>query len=392
MPFTKPKMNDEQELLLQSLTRMMEKYGENYWQELDKNGEYPSKFVDEFGKNGFMGIPIPQEYGGTGLGITEASMILEEINARGGNAQPFHGQYYLSWIVARFAKETIKKEYLPKLAKGEIRMQSMALTEPEAGSETPKIKTFARKEGDKFIINGHKVFASRVKYSDLMVIVARTTPYEKVSKKTDGISIFLVDLRKSRGLEINEIKTMFNSQTYELFIENLEVPEENLIGELDKGFKHILYALNPERILIASESIGDARWFIGKSVEYANTRMVFDRPIGQNQGVQFPIANVYAKLVGADAVRWEAAGLYDSGSHDLKKIGELANIAKYLASECAWEAANVAMDTFGGYGIAVDTGIQSKFRESRLYKVAPITSNLILAYIGHNVLGLPKSY
>lgn len=392
MMLTKPKMTEQQTLLLQSLTRMMEKYKEPYWQELDKKGEYPTKLVDELGKSGFMGIPISEEYGGAGLGIKEASMILEEINASGGNAQPFHGQYYLSWIMSKFAKESIKREYMPKLARGEIRMQSMALTEPEAGSETAKIKTFAKKEGDKYVINGHKIFASRVKYSDLMVLVTRTTPYEEVTKKTDGLSIFLVDLRKAKGLEVNEIKTIFNSQTYELFIENLEVPEENLIGELGNGFRHILDALNPERILLASESIGDARWFIEKSVEYANSRRVFDRPIGQNQGIQFPIANVYAKLVGANAVRWESVELYDSGSHDMKRIGELANIAKYLASECAWEAANVTMDTYAGYGVAVDTGIQRKFRESRLYKIAPISSNLILTYIGHNVLGMPKSY
>jgi acyl-CoA dehydrogenase len=389
---TKPELSEEQKLLLQSISGLMEKFGDSYWQDLDKKQQYPTELVDAFGKAGFMGVPIPEEYGGAGLGIKEASLILEEINAKGGNAQPFHGQYYLSWLVSGFAKESVKEKYLPKLAKGDLRMQSMALTEAEAGSETTKIKTFAEKKGDKYIINGQKIFTSRVKYSDLMVVVARTVPYEKTEKKSDGLSIFLVDLREAKGLDVHEIKTMFNSQTYELFIDNLEVPEENLIGELNKGFRHILHALDPERILLSSESIGDARWFIERAVEYANSRQVFGRPIGQNQGVQFPIANVYTKLVAADAVRWKAADLYDSGTEDMKKVGELANIAKYLSAECAWEAGNVAMDTYGGYGLAVDTGIERKFREARLYKVAPISHNLILTYIAHNVLGLPKSY
>jgi alkylation response protein AidB-like acyl-CoA dehydrogenase len=392
MVLDESELKEEQRLVLRGIKELLDKYSESYWQEVDNKNEYPSRFVDEFAKAGFMGAVIPEEYGGSGLGLTEASIILEEINANGGNAQPFHGQYYLSWLVSKFASNYIKDEYLPKLARGEIRMQSMALTEAEAGSDTTKVKTFAEKRDGKYVINGNKIFISRVKYSDLMVVVARTTPYENVEKKTDGLSIFVVDLRQTKGIVVNEIKTMFNSQTYELFFENVEVPEENLIGEEGKGFSYIMHALNPERILIASECIGDARWFIGKAVGYAKIRNVFGRPIGQNQGVQFPIANVYAKLVAADAVRLKAAKLYDSGMEDMKKIGELANIAKYLASECAWEAANVTMDTYGGYGMAVDTGIERKFRASRLYKVAPISNNLVLAYIAHNVLGIPKSY
>lgn len=385
-------LSDEQKMLVQTISGLMEKYDESYWANLEKESRYPSELVEEFGKMGFFSVPVPKEYGGSGLGIVDASLILEEINAHGGNAQPFHGQYYLSWIFSKFASDSLKEKYLPGLASGSLRMQTMALTESDAGSETAKIRTFARKEGDKYIINGEKVFSSRVEQSDLMILVARTTEYDKVEKKTDGISIFLVDLKDARGLEVKRIKTMFNSQTYQLFIKDLEVPADHLIGVEGKGFKQILHALDPERILLSSESIGDARWFIQKSVEYAKTRQVFGRPIGKNQGIQFPIAKVYAKMRAAESVRWEAANLYDSGESDMKSIGELANIAKYLAAECAWEAANVAMDTHGGYGVAVDTGIERKFREARLYKVAPISHNLVLAYLAHNILDLPKSY
>lgn len=392
MTLTKPILSDEQQLILQSVSDLLERFNENYWENLDRYRKYPTELVREFEKAGLMAVPIPTEYGGAGLGLKEACLILEEVNGKGGNAQPFHGQYYLSWIISKYARESVKKKYLPRLARGEIRMQTLALTEAEAGSDTTRIKTFAKKRGDRFVVNGHKIFASRVKFTDLMILVVRTVPYDEVMKKTDGLSVFLVDLRESEGIDALEIETMFNSQTYELFIENLEIPEDNLIGELNGGFKTILYALNPERILLASESVGDARWFIEKSVDYSKNRKVFGRAIGQNQGVQFPIADTYSKLVAADAVRWKAVDLFDSGSQDVRRIGELANIAKYLSAECAWQAANIAMDTFGGYGLSIDTGIQRKFKESRLYKVAPISHNLVLTYIATNVLGLPKSY
>ncbi len=386
------KLDDERRMLVQSVEGLMEKYGESYWSGLEKRSGYPSELVKDFAEMGFFSIPVPKEYGGSGLGITEASLVLEEINASGGNAQPFHGQYYLSWIFSKFASKELKEKYLPGLATGALKMQTMSLTESEAGSETARIKTFAKREGDHYIVNGEKVFSSRVEQSDLMVLVARTQDYESVERKTDGISTFLVDLRESSGIESKKIDTMFNSQTYQLYFNDLEIPEENLIGGEGKGFRQLLYALNPERILLSSESIGDARWFIGRSVEYASRRNVFGRPIGMNQGVQFPIARAYAMLRGAESVRWDAATMYDSNNYEIKDIGELANTAKYLAAECAWEAANVAMDTYGGYGLAVDTGIERKFREARLYKVAPISHNLILAYLAHNVLDLPKSY
>lgn len=388
----KRNLTEEQSLLISTISGVMDKFGEDYWGKLETSHSYPTELVNEFANTGFFSLPIPREYGGSGAGLIDASLVLEEINARGGNAQPFHGQYYLSWIFSKFAPELLKRTYLPELAKGSLRMQTMALTESEAGSDTSRIKTFAAKNGNKYVINGEKIFASRVEFSDLMLLVARTTPYDKVVKKTDGISLFLVDLRNSEGIESKRIKTMFNSQTYQLFMNDLKVPEANLIGEEGKGFRHILHALDPERILLSGESIGDARWFIEKAVDYATNRVVFGRPIGQNQGIQFPIAKVYANLRAADSVRWQAAELYDKGSSDMRAIGELANIAKYLSAECAWEAANVAMDTYGGYGVAVDSKIERKFREARLYKVAPISHNLILAYIAHNVLDLPKSY
>ncbi len=379
-------------MLVKAVAELMEKYDERYWSGLERESAYPSELVDEFARMGFFSAPVPKEYGGSGLGITDASLILEEVNACGGNAQPFHGQYYLSWLFSRFASAALKERYLPGLATGAMRMQTMALTEPDAGSETTKIRTYAEREGNRYVINGEKVFASRVEQSDLMVLVARTTRYENVEKKTDGISIFLVDLKDAEGLEVKRIRTMFNSQTYQLYISNLEVPAGNLIGEEGNGFRQLFHVLDPERVLLASESIGDCRWFLQKSVEYAGKRVVFGGPIGRNQGVQFPIADVYAKMRAAESVRWEAATLYDSGEGNMRSVGEMANIAKYLSAECAWQAANVAMDTYGGYGLAVDTGIERKFREARLYKVAPISHNLILAYIAHNVLGLPRSY
>lgn len=384
-------ITENQELLLNSVREMLVSFGEDYWSSIDKEHQYPENFVKKFTENGFFNVPIPGEYGGAGLGIREASLILEEINASGGNSQPFHGQYYMSWLLSKFADTEMKEKLFPGLGDGKIRMQSMGLTEPDAGSNTPKIKTFAKKDGNNYIINGQKVFTSRIEESDLILVVARTRRYEDVNKKTDGISLFLLGPEEKKQIEYTRIKTMFNSQTYQVFLHDVSVPEENIIGEEGKGFSYLMHVLNPERILIASESIGDMRWFIEKATDYASSRIVFDRPIGQNQGVQFPIADIYAKMLSIASLRWDAATLYDANG-DIKKIGELANSAKYLASEYAWDAANVAMDTFGGYGVAVDTGIERKFREARLYKVAPITNNLVLSYIGHNVLNMPKSY
>lgn len=385
------KISEDQELLLNSLKDMLNNYDESYWAGLDKSHLYPEDFVKTFTEMGLFRVPIPQEYGGAGLGIMDASLILEEINASGGNSQPFHGQYYMSWLLSKFASEEIKKRLFMDLGNGKIRMQSMGLTEPDAGSNTPKIKTFAVKDGNNYIINGQKIFTSRIEESDWILIVARTKKYEDVQKKTDGITLFLLGPEEKKQLEYTRIKTMFNSQTYTVFLNDVKVPENNIIGETGKGFGYLMHVLNPERILIASESIGDMRWFIEKSTNYASSRIVFDRVIGENQGVQFPIADVYAKMLSVSSLRWDAATLYDENG-DIKKIGELANSAKYLASEYAWQAANVAMDTFGGYGVAVDTGIERKFREARLYKVAPITNNLVLSYLGHNVLNMPKSY
>lgn len=384
-------LTDRQKLIISTIRRMMEKYGDDYWFSLDKERKYPDEFVREFEGAGFAAAPVPTEYGGPGLGIKDASLILEEVNALGGNCQPFHGQYYLLSMLSRFASKELKEEFLPRIARGEIRLQTFALTEPEAGTETTRIRTFAEKRGHMYHIRGHKIFISRLEQSDLMVLAARTTPYENVQKKTDGISLFLAPLSAAEGVKFNKIEVMLNSQTYELFIEDLKIPERYLIGEEGLGFKYLLNILNPERILLASECIGDARWFIDKAVNYAKSRIVYGRPIGINQGVQFPLASGYANLVGAREVRSLAADLFDRGA-DVRIVGAQANISKYLATECSWQAANAAMDVYGGYGMATASHIERKFRETRLYRVAPIPQNLVLAYIAQSVLELPRSY
>ena len=384
-------LNETQRLLLASAGRLMDRFGPDYWMGLEDGQAYPEEFVSEFEAQGFGSLLLPEAYGGAGGTLTDAALVLEEIHARGGNAQPFHGQYYLSFLVSRFASDGIRRTYLPALARGDLRMQSFALTEPDAGSDLTRIATVAKREGDRYRIRGHKVFISRVEQSDLMVLVARTAPLEEGPKRTDGLSLFLVDLREAKGIERTPIRTMFNSQTYELFLNDLEVPVENRIGEEGRGFEVLIHVLNPERILIASECLGDARWFIDRSAAYAKQRVVFGRPIGSNQGIQFPLADVYARLVAADQVRWHAARLYESEA-DPKEVGDYANIAKYLASECSWRAANVAMDIHGGYGMARDMHIERKMRETRLYQVAPVSNNLVLAHVAHHVLGLPRSY
>ena len=384
-------LTDEQKLTLGAVDHLMEKYDEGYWGRLDRESSYPDEFVEAMEGQGLGAIPVSKEYGGPGLGVFDASLILEEVNAMGGNCQPFHGQYYLLFALSKFAPQSMKEAYLPKIAKGELRLQSLALTEPESGSESTKIRTSAERKGDSYLVRGHKMFISRIENSDLMVLVARTTPYEKVEKKTEGISLFLVPLREVKGIESHRLDMMFNSQTYEMFIDELKIPSTSLIGEEGKGFRYLLSILNPERILLSAECIGDTRWFVEKSVEYAKQRVVFGRPIGSNQGVQFPIADVYTKLLAADKVRTAAAELFDSGADD-RAVGEYANASKYLASECSWQAANVAMDVYGGSGLAVANHIERKFRETRLYRVAPISNNLVLSYIGEHILGLPRSF
>jgi acyl-CoA dehydrogenase len=384
-------LSDAQQMLLSTVRRLMDRFPPDYWMGLEDREAYPEEFVHEFEAQGFGGLLIPTDYGGAGGTLSDAALLLQEIHARGGNAQPFHGQFYLSFLVSRFASEGIRKTYLPTLARGELRMQTFALTEPQAGSDLTRITTVAERAGDRYRIRGKKVFISRVEQSDLMVVVARTAPLEEGARRTEGISLFLVDLREAKGIEYVRIRTMFNSQTYELFLNDVEVPAEHRIGEEGQGFDCLLHVLNPERILIASECIGDARWFIDRSTEYAKGRVVFGRPIGSNQGIQFPLADAYARLVAADLVRWRAARLYEADA-DPKQVGEHANLAKYLASECSWLAANVAMDVHGGYGMAKDMHIERKMRETRLYQVAPVSNNLVLAHVAHQVLGLPRSY
>ncbi|MDH2901570.1 MAG: acyl-CoA/acyl-ACP dehydrogenase [archaeon] len=396
-------LSDEQAVIVRTVRKVLEKYDSRYWRKLDRDSGYPEDLFKEIQSLGLASIPISNKYGGPGLGVREAALILEEINASGGNSQHFHGQYYLLFLLSNCADERIKQKYLPAIARGELRLQSFALTEPEAGSESTKIKTFARKEGDHYVVNGHKIFISRVRQSDLMLLVARTTSIDKVEKKTDGITLFLVDLQEGlEQIEVQNIRTAINSQTSELFINDLKIPSSNVIGEVGSGFKYLLEVLNPERILIASECIGDAKWFIEKTVSYAKKRIVFNRPIGANQGIQFPIASVYSKLLAAERITWHAATIYDErwrssseaseSATNPKEIGKYANIAKYLASDLSTEAGSLAMDVHGGYSMSEEMDIERKFMENRLYRVAPVSQNLVLSYIAHSILDLPKSY
>jgi acyl-CoA dehydrogenase len=379
-----------QEELRESVRNVCSKFPDSYWRELDAKLAYPEEFVNKITKNGFLAALIPEEYGGSGLGITEASIILEEINRSGGNAGACHAQMYTMGTLLRHGSEEQKSKYLPKIADGSLRLQAFGVTEPNTGTDTTKLKTFAKRVGDKYIVNGQKVFISRSQYSDLMILLVRTTPLEEVKKKTEGLSVLLVDLREAvgKGLTIRPIKTMMNHATTELFIEDLEVPVENLIGEEGKGFKYILDGMNAERILIAAECIGDGRWFIDRAANYAKERVVFNRPIGQNQGIQFPIAKAHVNIEAADLMRIRAAHLFDTG----QKCGAEANMSKLLAADASWEAANVALQTHGGFGFTEEYDIERKFRETRLYQVAPISTNLILSFVSEHVLGLPRSY
>ncbi|MEY3580935.1 MAG: hypothetical protein RI984_2039 [Pseudomonadota bacterium] len=361
-----------------------------YFRQIDDERGYPEKFVTALTEAGWMAALIPQEYGGSGLGLLEASVIMEEINRCGGNSGACHGQMYNMGTLLRHGSQVQKDFYLPKIAKGELRLQSMGVTEPTTGTDTTKIKTVAVKKSDRYVVNGQKVWISRIQHSDLMILLARTTPLAEVTKKSEGMSIFIVDLRDAigNGLTVRPIRNMVNHETNELFFENLEIPAENLIGEEGKGFKYILDGLNAERALIAAECIGDGYWFIDKVTKYVNERIVFGRPIGQNQGVQFPIAKAYVNLEAADLMRYKACQLFDSGL----PCGSEANMAKMLAADASWEAANACLQFHGGFGFASEYDVERKFRETRLYQVAPISTNLILSYVAEHVLGMPRSF
>ncbi len=351
---------------------------------------YPEEFVDALTEAGWLAAMIPVDYGGSGLGLTEASIIMEEINRSGGNAGHCHGQMYNMGTLLRHGSAEQKQDYLPKIAAGELRLQSMGVTEPETGTETTRIRTTAERRGDHYVVNGQKVWISRIQHSDLMILLARTTPLAEVKKRSEGLSIFLVDLREAigNGMEVKPIRNMVGHETSELFFDNLEIPAANLIGEEGRGFRYILDGLNAERTLIAAECIGDARWFIEKVSAYASERVVFDRPIGQNQGVQFPIARAYVNTEAANLMRFEAARKFDA--HE--DCGAEANMAKLLAADASWEAANACIQFHGGFGFASEYDVERKFRETRLYQVAPISTNLILSYVAEHILGLPRSF
>ena len=361
-----------------------------YFREVDARRGYPDAFVDALTKAGWLAALIPAEYGGSGLGVTEASIIMEEINRAGGNAGACHGQMYNMGTLLRHGSAEQKARYLPAIARGELRLQSMGVTEPTAGTDTTAIRTTAERRGDRYVVNGQKVWISRVQHSDLMILLARTTPADRVGKRSEGLSIFLVDLREAigHGMEVRPIANMVNHETNELFFDGLEIPAENLIGEEGKGFRYILDGLNAERAIIAAECIGDGYWFIDKVTRYARERVVFGRPIGQNQGVQFPIAEAHIELEAANLMRFDACRRFDAG----EPCGAQANMAKYLAAKASWEAANACLQFHGGFGFAADYDVERKFRETRLYQVAPISTNLILAYVAEHVLGLPRSY
>lgn len=365
-------------------------FPDEYFRKIDADRGYPVEFVEALTAAGWLAALIPQEYGGSGLTLAEASVIMEEINRSGGNSGACHGQMYVMNVLVRHGSEVQRRTYLPKIAAGELRMQSMAVTEPTTGTDTTRLKTMAVRKGDRYVINGQKVWISRVQHSDLIVLLTRTTPLAEVQRKSDGLSVFLVDVRESlgKGMSLRPIPNMVNHETNEVFFDNLEVPASQLIGEEGKGFKYILDGLNAERVLIAAECIGDAYWFVDRATRYANERIVFDRPIGKNQGVQFPIAESYIETEAASLMRFRACELYDAQ----KPCGAEANMAKYLAAKASWEAANACLQTHGGFGFAAEYDVERKFRETRLYQVAPISTNLILSYIAEHELGLPRSY
>ncbi|QEC47376.1 acyl-CoA dehydrogenase [Baekduia soli] len=381
-------LEDDLQSVRAAVRDLCSKFPGEYWQENEPD-RYPTEFVDALTENGWLAALIPEEYGGSGLSITYAGAILEEICASGGNAGACHAQMYVMGTVLRHGSEEQKREYLPKIASGDLRLQAFAVTEPNAGSDTTKIQTRAKKVDGGWSVSGQKIWTSRAEHSDLMLLLARTTPADEVEKKTQGLSTFLVDMREAGdALTIKPIKTMVNHSTTEIFFDNLFIPDSALVGTLDNGFRQILDGMNAERILIASECIGDGRFFLDKATAYGTERVIFGRPIGSNQGIQFPLAKAHASLQAADLMRYKAAWLFEQG----KPCGDEANMAKLLASEASWAAANAAMDTFGGFSFAHEYDIERKFRETRLYSIAPVSNNLVLTYIGQHILGMPRSY
>ena len=369
---------------------LCDRFAGDYWRKLDEERAYPEAFVDALTQAGWLAALIPQEYGGAGLGVTEASVILEEVNRSGGNSAACHAQMYIMGTILRHGSDEQKRRYLPRIATGELRLQAFGVTEPATGTDTTKLKTTAVRKGDRYVVNGQKVWTSRVQHSDLMLLLARTTPIAAVKQKGDGLSVFLVELLETagKGMTVRPIRNMLNHETNEVFFDNLEVPAANLIGAEGKGFRYILDGMNAERILIAAECIGDGYWFADKATGYAQSRVVFDRPIGQNQGVQFPIARAFVNVEAANLMRYRAAELFDRG----EPCGAEANMAKLLAADASWEAANVCLQTHGGFGFAAEYDVERKFRETRLFQVAPISTNLILSYVAEHVLGLPRSF
>lgn len=374
----------------EAVQALCSQFSDEYHRKIDEQKGYPEEFVDALTQAGWLAAMIPEEYGGSGLGLAEATIVMEEINRSGGNAGACHGQMYNMGTLLRHGSKAQKELYLPKIASGEWRLQSMGVTEPTAGTDTTKIRTTAVKKGDRYVINGQKVWISRIQHSDWMILLARTTPLAEVQKKSEGMSIFMVDVKEAvkNGMTVRPIPNMVNHETNELFFENLEIPEENLIGEEGKGFKYILDGLNAERTLIAAECIGDGYWFMDRAVKYANERVVFGRPIGQNQGIQFPLAESFVEIEAANLMRFRACELFDNH----QKCGAEANMAKYLAAKASWEAANACLQTHGGFGFANEYDVERKFRETRLYQVAPISTNLILSYVSEHLLDLPRSF
>jgi acyl-CoA dehydrogenase len=380
---------EDRQAIREAIRKICAGFPDSYWREVDAKHEYPQAFVDALTASGYLAALIPEDYGGAGLGVTEAAIILEEINRSPGNGLACHAQMYTMGTLLKHGSDEQKRKYLPKIASGELRLQAFGVTEPNAGSESTRIETRAVRKGDKYIVDGQKIFISRVKQSDLMLLLARTTPYNELKDKTQGLSVFLVDLRDIKGkFEVRPLDMMFNHHTNVLFFEDVEIPAENLVGQEGMGFRHIIDGWNVERILVASEAIGDGRWFVERGAKYASERIVFGKPIGANQGVQFPLAKSYAHVEAAACMRDVAAAKFDAG----EKCGAEANMAKLLASEAAWEAANACLDAHGGYGFAREYDVERKFRETRLYITAPINNNLVLAFLGQNVLGMPKSY
>ncbi|RTL69757.1 MAG: acyl-CoA dehydrogenase [Pseudonocardiaceae bacterium] len=374
--------------LRELIDRVCRDHPDAYWRELEETHSYPEAFVDALTGTGVLGALIPEEYGGLGLGLGDATVIVEQINRNGGNSAAVHAQLYTMGAVLRHGSREQREKYLPGIANGSIRLQAFGVTEPGAGTDTTKIRTFARRDGDSYVVNGQKVWTSRVQHSDLMLLLARTTPLDQVQKKSDGMSMFLIDMREVEGITVKPIRAMVNHETNEVFFDDARIPASSLVGEEGKGFRYILDGMNAERILIAAECIGDGRWFVERASRYATERVVFDRPIGQNQGIQFPIARAHVHVEAADLMRWKAADLFDAG----QPCGAEANMAKLLGADASWEAANAALQTHGGFGMATEYDIERKFRETRLYQIAPISTNLILAHVGQHVLGMPRSF